>query len=150
MGDQSDQQEWARHRDKAKHQERQRDKQDPAIVKTIQKEAKAAGATLANGGRGGLDPRLALAVFRRDKFRCTVSGCNAPKNNIDLDHISGHPKEIQQDPKARDNPKLKAGIKAGHTSKMAALHVICEKHHNKAHERERAIDKGKTPAPMGG
>lgn len=119
------------------------------VVRTIQREAKRAGATLKNEGKGGLDPALALKVFRRDKWRCSVDDCKAPQKDLDLDHISGHAKEIQQDPEARKNPDLKKGVSLGHVDKAAALHVICARHHDLAHERERDIEKGKRPPAMG-
>lgn len=127
---------------------------DAAVVRQIQREAKEHGATLANGGKGGLDPRLARAVFRRDKFRCTNKHCPTPKKLITLDHISGHPKEIREDSEARNRKDLKRGVQMGHVDKLGALHTLCEACHtkgsNSVHARENAIEAGKKPPPMRG
>jgi hypothetical protein len=121
------------------------------VVETIQQEAKKAGATLKSGGEGGLDPELALKVFRRDKWRCSIPNCKAPQKNLDLDHIGGHPKEIKEAVASGEDvsPLVKAGAAKGHTDTMDDLHVICESHHNAVHARERAIEGGKTPKPLG-
>lgn len=121
---------------------------DTGTVLKIQQEAKAHGATLANNGKGGLDPALALKVFRRGGWKCDVTGCKTPKTNLDLDHISGHAQEIKQDPKARKNPKLLKGVALGHVDKPEALHCVCKAHHTKAHDRENAIEDGKKPPPL--
>ncbi len=119
-------------------------------VEQIQKEAKAAGATLAHGGKGGLDPALALKVFRRDKWKCSNEDCPEPKRDLDLDHISGHAKEIKEDPDARDDEDLKEGVELGHVDDPDALHVLCKSCHDRAHDRERSIEDGKKPKPMRG
>jgi 5-methylcytosine-specific restriction endonuclease McrA len=139
--------EWARRRLKSKRSENAKAAEHPEIVKQIQAEAKKAGATLAHGGQGGLDPNLALKVFQRDKWRCTVPQCKTPQKNLDLDHIGGHPKEIAEDPKA--SPELKKAAHLGHEDTLDDLHVICEPHHNAVHSRERDIEKGKKPKPIG-
>lgn len=140
---------WARH---ALRQQRKRAAKvgRAAVVSQIQQEAKDAGATLANGGKGGLDPGLALEVFRRDKWQCQNEDCPTPAENLDLDHISGHAKEIAEDPKARKNPDLKKGVEAGHVNETDALHVICKPCHDRAHQREEAIEDGEKPRPMRG
>lgn len=130
-----------------------RSRRDARIVRTIQREARAAGATLANGGKGGLDARLALKVFRRDKYRCTNEHCPTPKKNLDLDHISGHPKEIAEDPEASERADLKKGVELGHVSDEDALHVLCRLCHvgkGGVHARENQIEDGKKPTPMRG
>lgn len=140
--------EWAKRRVKAKRDEVTANAKKPDVVAIIRKEAKAAGATLAHGGRGGLDPKLALEVFRRDNWTCQVEDCPDPKHMIDLDHIAGHAKEIEEDPKARNNEALKKGVELGHINDPDALHVICVMHHDQAHSREEAIEDGKKPKPM--
>ncbi len=138
-------------RKKARRAERQR--QHARIVRRIQREAKKHGATLAQDGKGGVDPRVALKVFRRDHWRCTNDHCPTPKKNITLDHISGHAKEIEADPEARDRADLKRGIKLGHIDDPAALHVLCEDCHTGkggVHARENQIEAGKKPSPMRG
>ena len=119
-------------------------KQD--VVATIQREAKAAGATLAHDGKGGLDPKLALTVFRRDHFACSVPNCKTPKDQVDLDHIGGHAHELEQDPKAA--AWLKAEAKKGKENTPDGLHVLCMRHHNLVHQRDRAIEADKKPPPM--
>jgi hypothetical protein len=144
---------WARRNERRGTRENAKAARATKIVATIQREAKENGATLANGGKGGLDPALALKVFRRDKFRCTNEDCPTPKKDLDLDHISGHKKEIAEDPKAKKDPVLKKGAKLGHVDKVAALHVLCRKCHvgkNGVHARENAIEEGKKPPPMRG
>jgi hypothetical protein len=124
---------------------------DDRVVRRIQREAKRAGATLAHGGKGGLDPRLALKVFRRDHWRCSNPKCPTPKKDLDLDHQSGHPEEILQDPKARKDPGDRAAARAGDDPKDDRyLHTLCVKCHDRVHDRERAIEQGKRPKPMRG
>ncbi len=123
------------------------------IVRQIQREAKKHGATLAQDGKGGVDPAIALEVFRRDKWRCTNSHCPTPKKDITLDHISGHPKEIAEDPEARKRGDLKKGVELGHVNEVDALHVLCEECHTGkggVHARENQIEDGKKPSPMRG
>jgi hypothetical protein len=121
-----------------------------AAVRTIQREAKEAGATLKNNGKGGIDPRLALKVFRRAKYRCENEDCPDPQKDLDLDHQSGHPKEIKADPKARKDPKAAAAARAPDPKDDKHLHVLCAACHDRVHDRERAIEDGKKPKPMRG
>jgi len=122
-----------------------------AVVRHIQKEAAEHGATLAHDGKGGIDPRLALKVFRRARWRCENDECPTPRRNLDLDHQSGHPREIREDPKAKKNPRDRAAAAAGDDPKDDRfLHVLCEKCHDRVHDRERAIERGKKPKPMRG
>lgn len=133
------------------HKKRAGSDRDAMIVRRIQREARAAGATLAHGGKGGLDPRLALRVFRRDKWRCQNEDCPAPKKDLDLDHQSGHPEEILEDPDARKNRGDRAAARAGDDPKDDRfLHVLCARCHDAVHDRERALEKGKKPRPMPG
>jgi len=139
------QKDWARRRAEAEQKETAQAARKPEVVKKIQAEAKAAGATLASGGKGGLDPELALAVFRRDKFRCRVPGCKTPQEKLDLDHVSGHPKEIAHDPEA--DAWLKKQAKKPKRDNMDSLNVLCLRHHDLMHQRERAIEDGKEVPP---
>jgi hypothetical protein len=144
---------WARRNERRATRGNAKAARAKKIVATIQREAKEHGATLSNGGKGGLDPSLALKVFRRDKYRCTNEDCPTPTKDLDLDHISGHKKEIAEDPEARKNPALRKGAKLGHVDKAAALHVLCRACHvgkDGVHARENAIDDGKKPPPMRG
>lgn len=144
---------WARRSERQGTKDASKSARAKKLVATIQREAKAAGATLSNGGKGGLDPALALKVFRRDKYTCTNEDCPTPKKDLDLDHISGHAKEIAEDPEARKNPKLKKGVELGHVNKADALHILCRACHvgkDGVHARENAIKDGKKPPPMRG
>jgi hypothetical protein len=119
---------------------------DDAIRAKIRRMAKLAGATLANDGKGGLDPKLALEAFKRGKFRCSVPGCKTPKDKVDLDHIGGHAHELEDDPQAA--AWLKAEAEKGKENTPEGLHTLCARHHDMVHQRERAIDDGNTPPPM--
>jgi hypothetical protein len=116
------------------------------VLATIRSEAKAAGATLANAGKGTLDPNLALDVFRRDGYKCQVPNCTTAKQDVDLDHIGGHPEEIEADPKATE--WLKEQAAKGFENTADGLHCLCARHHNLVHNRERDISEGKKPQPL--
>ena len=137
---------WARRHARAATKEVGKAAGKQNLVATIQREAKAAGATLAHDGKGGLDPRLALKVFRRDHFACSVPNCKTPKDQADLDHIGGHAHELEQDPKAA--AWLKAEAEKGKENTPDGLHVLCKRHHDMVHQRDRAIEAGKKPPPM--
>ncbi len=125
-------------------------REDARIVKRIQREAKAHGATLAHDGRGGIDPRRALRAFRRARWRCENPKCPTPKKNLDLDHQSGHPKELREDPEARRDPRARAAARDPDPKDDRTIHVLCEKCHDRVHDRERALEDGDKPAPMRG
>jgi hypothetical protein len=127
-----------------------RARRDARIVRVIQREAKQHGATLANGGKGGIDPRKALEIFRRAKWRCENPNCPTPKKDLDLDHQSGHPKEILEDPEARKDPKARAAAHDPDPKDDDFLHCICRACHDRVHDREREIDAGGEPQPMRG
>lgn len=141
---------WARRKIRADRRAAADSADAEKVVKEIQTEAEENDATLANDGKGGIDPRIALKVFRRAKWRCENDKCPTPKDELDLDHISGHPAEIQEDDRARKNRKLEKGVKKGHVDDTDALHVLCKKCHDAVHQRERAIENDKKPAPMRG
>ena len=117
-----------------------------SVIQTIREEAKAAGATLNRDGEGGLDPNLALEIFRRGKYQCSVPGCKTPKENVDLDHLGGHAEELSEDPKAK--AWLKAEAAKGKENTPEGLHTLCARHHDMVHQRERAIEDGNNPPPM--
>ena len=54
-----------------------------SALRTMRREARAAGALLANRGRGGLSPSLVLGVMRRDGFTCKVHGDKGEGDNRD-------------------------------------------------------------------
>jgi hypothetical protein len=120
--------------------------QESGIRKKIVEGAKRAGATLANGGKGGLEPDLALRVFQRDKFTCQVPGCSTPQEDLDLDHIGGHPLEIADDVEA--TKWLKEQAAKGKQDTEDGIHVLCLRHHNMVHDRERALEDGEKPKEL--
>lgn len=137
---------WARRKIKADRRRAAKAKTDADVVATIQREAKAAGATLKNHGKGGLDPNLALKVFRRDEYACQVPNCKTPKEEVDLDHIGGHAHELEEDPEA--SAWLKEQAEKGKENTPEGIHCLCGRHHDMVHERDRAIENGKQPPPM--
>jgi len=144
---------WARGQQQEAQNGAARAIEDERVVRQMRAEAKRAHATLANGGKGGLDPRLALTVFRRGHWRCANKNCPTPKKNLTLDHISGHPKEIEEDADASKKKDLQEGIELGHIDDPKALHVLCEECHTGkrgVHAREDQIEAGKEPDPMRG
>jgi hypothetical protein len=120
------------------------------IIEKIRKEANENGATLQSDGKGGVDPKIVLQVFRRDKWRCSNEHCPTPKTNLTLDHISGHPSEIAHDPEAKNRKDLQEGVRLGHIDDPKALHTLCAKCHDAVHAREREVENGKSPKPMRG
>ena len=142
---------WAARKVKAGRRKTGKAMSDAEVVATIQKEAKDAGATLANNGKGGLDPRLALERFRAAGWRCGNKFCPTPKEDLDLDHTSGHPKEIFESLKSWQNPKLRdAATEANGPKDDRFVSVLCHLCHDSVHQRERAIENGKAPPPMRG
>jgi hypothetical protein len=137
---------WAKSRQKSDLKKRGGAGAAASVVKRIQAEAKAHGTTLKSDGKGGLDPRLALKVFRRDGWKCAVPGCKTAQVDLDLDHLGGHAEEIADDPKA--SAWLKEQAEKGKQNNEDGLHAICARHHDLVHQRERAIEDGKKPAPM--
>lgn len=53
----------------------------------LRREAKAAGASLENRGRGGLSPSLVLHVMRRDGYACKL--CEGREHALTLHHKGG-------------------------------------------------------------
>jgi 5-methylcytosine-specific restriction endonuclease McrA len=138
---------WASRRQKRAARNIRESTEGKQIVETIRKEAKERGSTLARDGEGGLDPNLALKVFRRDDYKCQVPKCKTARKDVDLDHIGGHAHEIEEDPEA--SKWLKEQAEKGKQNTPEGLHCICARHHDRAHDRERAIDNGNKPPPMG-
>ena len=142
---------WALRKVKAGRRKTGKAMSDADVVATIQREAKAAGATLAHDGKGGLDSNLVLARMRAAKYRCSNPYCHTPKEEIDCDHSSGHPKEIFESLKSWQNPKLRAAAtKADGPKDDRFVSILCAKCHDAVHQRERAIENGKAPPPMRG
>jgi hypothetical protein len=136
---------WARRRVKADRRAKS-DAKDKAVVEQIRSEAAEHGVTLANDGEGGLDPALALRVFQRDGWRCSIPGCTTAQEDLDLDHIGGHPHELLEDPEADE--WLKQEAQKGKQDTEAGIHVLCLRHHDAVHTRERAIEQGDKPKPL--
>lgn len=92
----------------------------------LRQEAKARGATLASGGKGGLPSSMVLGRMRKDKYRCKVCGRN---KNLSMHHIGG----------IVESKRLS---RAGHKTKMSNLVTICTECHDRIHEeaRERGTD----------
>lgn len=99
----------------------------------MQKEAKENGATLANGGRGGLPPSLVLGQFRKAGWKCAKCGT---QDDISIHHRGGI-------------PATKKLSRMGHENSLENLEVICESCHDKEHNeaRKEGIDSSQvTPA----
>jgi hypothetical protein len=94
----------------------------------IQREAKRTGSELASGGKGGLDSRLVLQVFRRDKYRCKTCGQlgNIARNG----GLSVHHKGGIVDSEWLSNK--------GHENSLNNLVSICADCHDKEHEKAKA------------
>jgi len=108
--------------------EKQLNPKETKVLRTMQTEAKKAGATLASDGKGGLPPSLVLGVFRRDKWECKKCG---GKKNLSLHHKVFHMEDPRQ--------KAKAALvqKQGRRNDPEQLATICEDCHNKIHEEDR-------------
>jgi hypothetical protein len=104
---------------------RQNEHEQRALA-NMQREAKQAGATLANEGKGGLPSSLVLHVMRRDRYQCKVCG---GKDSIGVHHKGGivASKWLSQ---------------KGHENTPDNLVVICDDCHDNVHEdaREEGID----------
>ena len=103
--------------------------QEKRALEILQKEAKEHGATLENGGKGGLPSSLVLGAFRKGGYKCEICGT---RQNLTIHHRGGIP----------DTPKAN---KDGHANKVSNLPVLCAKGpggepgcHDKVHEEARA------------
>jgi hypothetical protein len=142
---------WASRHQKRAARDVSKSGTDQQVVETIRKEAKENDATLAHDGEGGLDPRLALERFRSADWECQNPYCPTPKEELDLDHASGHPKEIFDSLEQWKNPKLRAAATDAEGPKDDRfIHVLCAKCHDCVHQRERALENGNEPPPMRG
>ncbi|KKN72064.1 hypothetical protein LCGC14_0414590 [marine sediment metagenome] len=96
----------------------------------LRREAKKAGATLRNYGRGGLPPSLALGVMRRDGFTCKVHGDHGEGENggLTLHHKGG--------------TGLSAWLRSKGTSNdVNNLVTICHRAHGNIHEHTDKIEE---------
>ena len=100
----------------------------------LQREAKKAGATLANGpdgpGTGGLPSSLVLGIFRRDadargRFACKACGGHGERGNgLSVHHKGG-------DARSRWLSKM------GHRTVPENFAVLCERCHDAVHRKAR-------------
>jgi hypothetical protein len=88
----------------------------------IRSEAASAGATLANGGKGGLPPSMVLGIFRRDGFQCKKCG---GRENVSIHHKGGVVMSQWLS-------------KKGHKLDRNNLVTICNRCHDKIHTEARA------------
>lgn len=108
--------------------------QERAALRRLRREAKAAGATLATGGEGGLPPSKVLGVMRRDEYRCKVCGAAL---NLGIHHKSEH----MEDPGAQARSRLLRREKR--VDDASNLVTICESKegyegcHDRVHRRDR-------------
>jgi len=95
-------------------------------LKVQQAEAEDAGATLRNGGFGGLSPSLVLGVMRRDGFACKRCG---GQEQLGVHHKGG----------IVDSGRMSA---LGHRSVLENLVTLCERCHGDIHDdaRSRGVD----------
>lgn len=101
------------------------DKGGSRELKQLQKEARRAKSFLASGGKGGLDPKLAHAVFRRDKYKCKVCGKKGSEDNaLTLHHKGGI---VSSERESR----------AGHKNTESNIVTLCEHCHDDLHEEAR-------------
>jgi hypothetical protein len=144
---------WARRNERRGTRENASAARDARVLRKIQREAKEHGATLENGGKGGLPPLRALKAFRKSGWRCENKKCPTPRKDLTLDHESGHPKEIMEDPEARKDPGDRKAARSKDPKDDRYLRVLCAKCHTGprgVHARENAIEDGKKPPPMRG
>ena len=94
-------------------------------LRKLRLESHAAGAVLANTGRGGLPSSLVLGVMRRDGYRCVK--CSSA-NRLTVHHIGGV-----------DNPSSDFARRMGKRNTPENLAVVCEPCHDQIHESEEVV-----------
>lgn len=103
-------------------------------LKTLQKEARAAGSRLQTGGKGGLSPSTVLGVMRKAGYKCKACGRlgDADNGGLSIHHKSEH----------LENPKAKARSvllrSQGLKDSTSNVVPICAECHDKIHEKDRA------------
>lgn len=110
---------WAKDRS-----QRRKKSAGSGAIDVLQKEAKKYGATLESDGHGGIDPKIALKVFRRFGYQCPRCGS---RKNLTLHHKGG----------IVDSKKLD---EMGHKTIQKNLATLCAECHDEIHEMAR--DKG--------
>lgn len=107
-----------------------------ALVRML-REAREAGALLANGGRGGLPPSLVLGAFRRDGWRCKrCSAAGAAESGL-LVHHKG----------ALKYPESLWLQRKGKSNELNNLVTVCKRCHNAVHGND-VPPVEETPAPV--
>ena len=99
---------------------------EQATLAKMQREAKAAGATLATGGKGGLPPSMCLGAFRRHEWKCAACG---GKKDLTIHHVAH-----------LENPSPKMvrfGKKLDQRNDPKAVECVCQKCHDRIHQRDR-------------
>lgn len=98
--------------------------EEKAALRTIRKEAAAAGATLHSDGKGGLPSTLVLGVFRRDEWRCKACG---GKSDLLVHHKGGV-----------ENPASRWLLRKGKSNDSNNIVTLCAKDHSALHDADRA------------
>lgn len=103
-------------------------------LRSIRREAKAAGSFLTSSGEGGLPPSTVLGLMRKARFRCKVCGELGTRDNggIGLHHKYQHitaPKEREKGVRA---------LEEGRRNDPSQLTVICKRCHDEIHQKDRA------------
>ena len=100
---------------------------EQATLAKMQREAKAAGATLATGGRGNLPPSMVLGCLRRDNFACKL--CGGKKD------LTVHHKAHLENP----SPKMvRFAKKVDQRNDPKAIVTVCTDCHTLIHNGDRA------------
>lgn len=99
--------------------------EEKAALRTIRKEAAAAGATLHSDGKGGLPSTLVLGVFRRDEWRC--HGCGG-KDDLLVHHKAGI-----------EAPLSRWLLRKGKSNNPNNITTLCGSCHNRIHDKDREI-----------
>lgn len=94
-------------------------------------EARQAGATLTDAGRGGLPSSLVLGVMRRDGYTCTKHGDKGKGDcgGLGVHHVGGV-----------DAPTSLALARMAHKNDRRNLTTICAKGHDEVHAKDRKVD----------
>jgi hypothetical protein len=124
---------WAKLTGKTKPQQKPQEKAQPQLggeerkaLAKLQDMARRAGATLPNGGKGGLPPSLVLGVMKRDHFTCKLCG---QQENIGVHHKGGI-----------EHPNSEWLAAQGHANTPENLVTICDACHDGVHNRDRASE----------
>lgn len=101
-------------------------------LRKLRLESHAAGAVLANTGRGGLPSSLVLGVMRRDRYRCTIPGCGSDghgRGGLTVHHIGGV-----------GAPTSMTAARAGKRNTPDNLAVLCTECHHGLHDADEALE----------